>query len=81
MLTNKVFMKKTKKGKILKIVREHYLRDDISCGSEHCENCEHEVRGPSLAANPTNNSQVFNTPHYIIPDTNVVLHQVILSCQ
>lgn len=75
MLTNKVFLKKTKKGSILKIVREHYLRDDISCGSSACEFCTHE-RGPSLEAQPTNPSHKYKNQHYIIPDTNVVIHQV-----
>ncbi|WAR11579.1 RRP44-like protein, partial [Mya arenaria] len=52
MLTNKIFLKKTKKGSILKIVREHYLRDDISCGSALCEKCLHEPKGPSLEESP-----------------------------
>lgn len=75
MLTNKVFLKKTKKGSIVKIVREHYLRDDISCGSDICENCGHD-KGPVLEKEPENRSTLFAKPHYIIPDTNVVLHQV-----
>jgi len=28
----KTFVKKTKKGNVLNIVGEHYLRDDIGCG-------------------------------------------------
>jgi len=78
MLTSKVFLKKTKKGSIIKIVREHYLRDDISCGSEICENCTHDGKGPVLEKEPVNKSKVFNKPHYIVPDTNVILHQVYL---
>jgi len=30
----KTIVKKTKSGKVMKIVGEHYLRDDIRCGSE-----------------------------------------------
>lgn len=30
---NKSFFKKTRKGKILRVVADHYLRDDIGCGS------------------------------------------------
>ena len=30
----KVFNKVTKKGTVLKIVKEHYLRDDVVCGSK-----------------------------------------------
>ena len=33
MLQSKAFVKKTRKGKVLKVVREHYLRDDIWSGS------------------------------------------------
>ncbi|XP_060606193.1 exosome complex exonuclease RRP44-like [Ruditapes philippinarum] len=76
MLTNKIFLKKTKKGSILKIVREHYLRDDISCGSECCESCVHDEKGPVLKEKPENPSCQFDKEHYIIPDTNVVLHQI-----
>ncbi|CAN0543899.1 unnamed protein product, partial [Ectocarpus sp. 8 AP-2014] len=30
---NRAFFKKTRKGKILRVVSDHYLRDDIGCGS------------------------------------------------
>ncbi len=33
-------VKKTKKGKVLKVVNEHYLRDDIWCGSQLCTVCK-----------------------------------------
>ncbi len=39
MSTTKVFHRKTKKGSVVKIVREHYLREDIHCGRESCESC------------------------------------------
>lgn len=39
MLRQKTFVKKTKKGSILKVVREHYLRDDIYCGLPACKEC------------------------------------------
>ena len=29
---SKVFVKKTRKGKVIKLVREKYLREDIGCG-------------------------------------------------
>lgn len=76
MLTNKVFLKKTKKGSVIKIVREHYLRDDISCGSEICDVCDHGPKGPALSECPENRSQKYKKPHYMIPDTNVVIHQI-----
>ena len=76
MLTNKVFIKKTKMGGVMKIVREHYLRDDISCGSQACtHDCDSGGKEP-LEELPISDSKLVTQPHYLIPDTNVVLHQV-----
>ncbi len=36
MLRSKAFTKITKKGAVVKVVKEHYLRDDIPCGLEGC---------------------------------------------
>ena len=74
MLKSKVFIKKTRKGSIVKVVREHYLRDDIGCGSEQCETCQNNKA--VLERNPPSFSTLCKFPHYIMPDTNVVLHQV-----
>lgn len=74
MLTSKTFLKKTKRGNILKIVREHYLRDDIWCGSEICSKCPPEKS--ILPKNPESKSQLFTFPHYLVLDTCVVLHQI-----
>ena len=76
MLRTKAFLKKTKKGSILKIVREHYLRDDIWCGSQLCSTCAHDVEEAVLESEPAVKSTLCDFPHYLIPDTNVVLHQV-----
>jgi exosome complex exonuclease DIS3/RRP44 len=43
---SKSFVKKTKAGRVMKVVREHYLRDDIFCG---CELAAPEHRGPDQA--------------------------------
>ena len=32
--------RKTRKGSVVKIVREHYLRDDIHCGKDSCSSCK-----------------------------------------
>ncbi|XP_046384891.1 exosome complex exonuclease RRP44 [Ischnura elegans] len=76
MLKTKTFLTKTKKGNILKIVREHYLRDDIWCGSQFCVICPHKSRDLVLEEIPESKSSIFPFPHYLILDTNVVLHQM-----
>lgn len=58
-------MKKTKGGKVVKVVREHYLRDDIYCGSSACKVCDSSVARLSSAASTL-----------LVFDTNVVLNQI-----
>lgn len=82
-MLDKIFMKKTRRGNLLKIVREHYLRDDLSCGSELCTKCPTDTlkqstttRTSKLEAKPVSHSSLVTDPHYIVPDTNIILHQV-----
>ena len=80
-MIDRIFMKKTRRGQLLKIVREHYLRDDLSCGSELCTNlaCSGQTstqKPMPLQAKPESKSTLFKIPHYIVPDTNIILHQV-----
>ncbi|ONL93262.1 Exosome complex exonuclease RRP44 homolog A [Zea mays] len=66
MLQSKSFVKKTKQGRIQKVVREHYLRDDIYCGFVPCTACAAAAErklGAAAAA-------------ILVVDTNVVLHQI-----
>lgn len=65
MLKSKSFVKKTKRGKVLKVVREHYLRDDIYSGSELDPDCPEESAVLSGSAKC-----------YLVVDTNVALHQM-----
>ncbi|MBN3319472.1 RRP44 exonuclease, partial [Atractosteus spatula] len=74
MLKSKTFVKKTRSGGVRKIVREHYLRDDIWCGSEVCQSCQQD--STVLQRNAYMESSLCSSPHYLIPDTNVVLHQI-----
>jgi len=48
MLHKRQFVKRTRKGNILKVVREHYLRDDIPCCSELCEICSNLISTENL---------------------------------
>ncbi|XP_077438757.1 exosome complex exonuclease RRP44 [Vanacampus margaritifer] len=74
MLKSKTFVKKTRTGRVMKIVREHYLRDDIWCGSEACDQCRQE--STVLQREACIESNLCSFSHYIIIDTNVVLHQI-----
>ena len=74
MLANKTFVKKTKRGAVVKIVREHYLRDDVWCGVNGCGQCKQG--DPLLDTHPDTVSELCSQSHIILPDTNVVLHQV-----
>lgn len=75
MLASKTFVKKTKKGAVVKIVREHYLRDDVWCGVIGCTLCKHQDKAPVIERSPVVVSNVCQYPHLILPDTNVALHQ------
>ncbi|KAJ6678275.1 RIBONUCLEASE [Salix viminalis] len=59
--THKTFNKKTRGGRIQKLVREVYLRDDIYCGALFCKSCEDKSKARSTI---------------LVLDTNVVLNQI-----
>ena len=75
MLATKTFVKKTKKGAVVKVVREHYLRDDVWCGVTGCKLCKQQDKPPVLQRCPDVVSDICKYPHLILPDTNVILHQ------
>lgn len=75
MLASKTFVKKTKKGAVVKVVREHYLRDDVWCGVIGCTLCKQQDKPPVIERSPLVVSNVCPYPHLILPDTNVALHQ------
>lgn len=74
MLTSKTFLKKTKKGSVIQVVREHYLRDDVWCGIQGCTSCHQD--DPTLPSTPLIESDICPYPHYLVPDTNIVLHEI-----
>jgi len=74
MLASKTFVKKTEKGAVVKVVREHYLHDDVWCGVRGCGMCRQQ--DPPLENCPLVDSDLCPDPHYVLPDTNVVLHQI-----
>ncbi|KAJ6419723.1 hypothetical protein OIU84_029777 [Salix udensis] len=66
MLHSKTFNKKTRGGRIQKLVREVYLRDDIYCGALFCKSCEDKSKARLTATAST----------ILVLDTNVVLNQI-----
>ena len=80
MLKQKTFLKKTRRGKVVKIVREHYTRTDIPCGSKACEqpNCPNDTICHLLDSEPgaANGNTLFSGSHYVLLDTNVILAQI-----
>uniref|UniRef100_A0A8C9LFA3 PIN domain-containing protein n=1 Tax=Pavo cristatus TaxID=9049 RepID=A0A8C9LFA3_PAVCR len=81
MLTSRTFLKRTRAGAVVKVVREHYLRDDIPCGADACPLCPVRPGQPlGLEARPSGAaSSLCPGPHYLLPDTNLLLHQVSAS--
>ena len=82
-------MKKTRRGKVLKIVREHYLRDDIKCGYAPLDSIllekdclANEEDGLPIKAELSSDfskfpkSNVCKDNHFLILDTNIILNQI-----
>jgi exoribonuclease R len=87
MLASKSFNKLTRRGKLLRVLREHYLRDDIPCGVGGCASCagadaaSGAVVTAASAAGPAAASQTWLSPEprdgvVVVPDTNIMLHQM-----
>nr|XP_003705753.1 PREDICTED: exosome complex exonuclease RRP44 [Megachile rotundata] len=77
MLTTKVFFRKTKGGNVFKTVREHYLRDDIHCGSKACDKCLYRHRNVILDDEDSSvKSSKLSYPYYLLLDTNIILDQI-----
>lgn len=78
-VTSNSFHRKTKTGKIIKIVRERYLRKDITCGKRSCNGCR--VIGPvsrSAFDDEARNglSGLVPSRHLVIPDVDTVISQI-----
>lgn len=79
-LTDKTFIRTAKNGRVQKVVREVYLRQDIPCSSNLCSVCQSIA--PSgfqkqatkfvLSATPQG-TQTYPDGHYLVPDTNAFI--------
>ncbi|KIM82109.1 hypothetical protein PILCRDRAFT_821006 [Piloderma croceum F 1598] len=74
-VTQRKFFKKTARGKVIKVLRERYLRDDVGCGIEGCGICPSATE-EILPASGDLQHKVFPKGHFILPDTNVFLAQM-----
>ncbi|KAL1604714.1 exosome catalytic subunit dis3 [Nothophoma quercina] len=79
-LSSKVYVRSTKSGKVQKIVRELYLRQDIPCSSNLCRACleiaptdySNKV-APFVLSDTPAGSKNFPNGQYLVPDTNAFL--------
>ncbi|OSX58629.1 hypothetical protein POSPLADRAFT_1049371 [Postia placenta MAD-698-R-SB12] len=74
-ITQRKFFKKTAKGKVIKVLRERYLRDDVACGVHSCNLCSTTVDLVLPAAGSLEHL-AFPGGHLVLPDTNVFLSQM-----
>ncbi|KAI4203718.1 MAG: hypothetical protein LQ346_001728 [Caloplaca aetnensis] len=80
-ISSKVFVRSTKSGKVQKITRELYLRQDIPCSSRICSSClksapqdaSGKVAQFVLSEKPAGTKR-YPKGHYLIPDTNALLN-------
>jgi exosome complex exonuclease DIS3/RRP44 len=65
----KCFFKRTRKGKIISIVQERYLRTDLECGY---------LYGKAISSSQELSNIVAQAPHkqLLVIDTNIALHQI-----
>ncbi|KAF3670598.1 putative exosome complex exonuclease RRP44 isoform 1 [Capsicum annuum] len=75
MLKSKAFSRQTRQGKVVKEVREHYLRDDIYCGVPYCYNKKTEDNDKGCDISSARLSDSPSTTILVL-DTNVVLNQI-----
>ncbi|KAH3675421.1 hypothetical protein WICMUC_002710 [Wickerhamomyces mucosus] len=80
-VTSKVFVR-SRNGNASKIVREHYLRNDIPCLSRSCNICQTiispnaqgELQKFVLNENPLKLKEI--SAHYVVIDTNIILQSI-----
>ncbi|KAI8954395.1 RNB domain-containing protein [Xylaria longipes] len=80
-LSNKVYVRSTKSGKVQKIVREIYLRQDIPCSSRLCSACIASaprsaagIVSPFVLSDRPAGTKTYPQGHYLVPDTNALLN-------
>ncbi|KAF2461078.1 ribonuclease R [Lineolata rhizophorae] len=79
-LSSKTYVRSLRNGKVQKIVREIYLRQDIPCSSKLCSPClaiaprdSHNKVPPFVLSDSPAATPKFPNGHYLLPDTNAFL--------
>lgn len=79
-LSSKTYLRTLKSGKVQKVVRELYLRQDIPCSSQLCSACIdlaptgfHGKSEPFVLSATPAGTKEFPQGHYLVPDTNAFL--------
>ena len=79
-LSSKIYVRSTRSGKVRKVVREVYLRDDIPCSSRLCQSCftnaprdSHDQAVPFILSERPAGTSKYKHGHYLVPDTNAFL--------
>ncbi|KAK5120952.1 hypothetical protein LTR85_005736 [Meristemomyces frigidus] len=79
-LSSKTYLRTLKSGKVQKIVRELYLRQDIPCSSRLCSACLdlapagfHRKSEPFVLSATLAGTKQYPEGHYLVPDTNAFL--------
>lgn len=73
---------RSRNGGATKIVREHYLREDIPCYSQLCNACHEHLKPdatgslPQFVLSATPEKLATGEQHYVVVDTNIILHAV-----
>lgn len=75
-VTQRKFFKKTARGKVIKVLRERYLRNDVGCGIKGCGTCVVGQLPDFLPASGDMRHPYFPDGHFVLPDTNVFLSQM-----
>jgi len=80
-LSSKTYLRTLRSGKVQKIVRELYLRQDIPCSSQLCTTCLeqqasgfHKKAAPFVLSATPAATKEFPQGHYLVPDTNAFLN-------
>ncbi|KAI1265751.1 RNB domain-containing protein [Xylariaceae sp. FL1019] len=80
-LSSKVYVRSTKSGKVQKVVREVYLRQDIPCSSRICSKClataprsAAGLASPFVLSDSPAGTKAYPQGHYLVPDTNALLN-------